>query len=164
MLFMNYKKAKQMTKLTYTFMLFMLTHLAIPLFGQNSKNSLEYIEKNKILSVNDPDYVFIQNFWRKVIIERGLPFSMNFFCGPNHYLNNKEIDIAPEAIKEVNYANLKSLYHEDCSQMIDLLPKVHVDDIRLLGFEVLPEPNPLLVGKGKIYGTIENLVGKALRI
>jgi hypothetical protein len=109
------------------------------------------VAKIELLDDRSPEAIFINKFWHEIVIKRGLPMSMNYFCSLDDYKNIPAVDDSPDSIKEDNYLYLKHLYHQDCSMIIDMLPKVHIDDIRLIRIETLPEPNPLLHAKGKIY-------------
>ena len=120
-------------------------------FSQEAGDGLKGEVKVKLLDRKSPEFVFIETFWKRVIIKRDLPFAMAYFCHPHEYKKLKEVEGVPESFREINYMNLKSHYLEDCSELIDMLPRVNVDHIHLRRIDVLPMQNPLVPPGGKIY-------------
>lgn len=99
---------------------------------------------------NSPEGVFLGKFFQEVIIKRSLASSMKYFCSREEYMKFDEIDSAPNELREINYANLKGMYVNDCSKIIDMLPKVHIDDIRLQRLEIVSNAG-LIQKNGAIY-------------
>ncbi|MCX6865295.1 MAG: hypothetical protein NTV46_03570 [Verrucomicrobia bacterium] len=97
------------------------------------------------IDLNSQEAIFIKNFTNEVIFKRSLPSAMKYFCSRDEYSKLKAMNSIPEAFIEMNYTNVGSSYTLDCSNAIDVIPKVHIDDIRLQKIEIIP--NMPFVGK-----------------
>lgn len=80
----------------------------------------------------------ILGFFKTVILKRNLDRSVAFFVSKEQYMGLGEIEDSPEASREINFDYHRSMFVDDCSRLMDLIPKAGVDSIHLSKMEKQP--------------------------
>jgi hypothetical protein len=114
------------------------------------------------IELKSEEVKFIKRFTNEVILKRSLPSAMKYFCSREEYAKIELTKATPDLFTEMNYTNIGKLFMADCSSAIDMIPKVHIDDIVLQKVETVPNM-PFLEAGEMVYiatYTIDNGASK----
>ncbi len=103
---------------------------------QNGKHGNDEKRDSLTVDLEGPVGILIKNFFSRIVIKRDLNSALGFFCEKENYMKFKEVPETASA-KEINYLHERDLYYDDCSRIIEMLPKVNVDYIKLQKIESL---------------------------
>jgi hypothetical protein len=113
----------------------------------------EQPKKNTATDINnsDEDEKFINKFINEVIIRRELKMAGNYFSPESDYISYDRTVAIPEAMLKMNYLHERDLFLDDCEKILNMMPKVNPNQIRLVSILKIEDNNVASLKSANTY-------------
>lgn len=127
---------------------------AFCLYSEPEKNSIQSNElesKTNSESDNNQNELMIKKFFDTIILKRDLKMAASFYCTQREFIVSKKKQDGPEDVIKKNYIHDGGMFLDDCSKIMDILPKQNLDSIRVREIKKLTDDSISNLKEGVVY-------------